>query len=289
MKNNKALMKQIITYIEEHLCEEGLNLNHISSLYGYSKYHLHRTFTNTLKIPMHSYVRRRRISEAARELVTSDAPIIQIALKYGYETQRSFSKAFKELYHKTPDHYRRRGEFLPLQLPYEFPLSRDRSCSKPLSITTTVCEELLVVGYAEHIDHNFRKIGKCWKKLHKQAAQIPYRTDQDFLMGINDYHDFQLLEDTPSFTYIAGAVVAKVDDLPNGMKFFTLPASTYVVFSYRGRNQDSMQDIIEYIYQEWFPASTCVFNDRNLYDFVKYGEQVDEDGMSDIQVWVSIL
>ncbi|KPI52521.1 AraC family transcriptional regulator [Clostridioides difficile] len=50
-----------------------------------------------------------------------------------------------------------------------------------------------------------------------------------------------------------------------------------------------MQNVVEYIYEEWFPNSSCQFNENNLYDFVKYGEKVDENGLSEIQFWVPIL
>jgi len=73
------------------------------------------------------------------------------------------------------------------------------------------------------------------------------------------------------------------------MKAFTLPPSRYAVFSFRGKNEDSLQPMAKYIYQEWFPNSTCRFNERNPYDFAKYGEAADELGRSEIQFWVPNL
>ena len=50
-----------------------------------------------------------------------------------------------------------------------------------------------------------------------------------------------------------------------------------------------MEPVVEYVYKEWFPSSTCTFNENNPYDFAKYGEAVDDQGMSEIQYWVPIL
>lgn len=73
------------------------------------------------------------------------------------------------------------------------------------------------------------------------------------------------------------------------MKKFILPKSNYIVFTFIGKNEDSMQNVVEYIYQEWFLNSSCQFNENNLYDFVKYGEKTDENGLSEIQFWVPII
>ena len=72
------------------------------------------------------------------------------------------------------------------------------------------------------------------------------------------------------------------------MEVFRLPPGRYVVFYWRGKNEDSLQRVAEYVYQEWFPLSTCRFSENNPYDFVMYGEETDEHGESDIQYWVPI-
>jgi predicted transcriptional regulator YdeE len=68
-----------------------------------------------------------------------------------------------------------------------------------------------------------------------------------------------------------------------------LPASKYIVFCFRGKTKDSLQPIVDYIYKEWFPQSTCQFNSHAKYDFAKYGEAADKDGHSDIEYWVPIV
>ena len=68
-----------------------------------------------------------------------------------------------------------------------------------------------------------------------------------------------------------------------------LSESKYVVFSFNGKPQDSMQPVAEYIYKEWFPQSTCKFNENNMYDFTKSYEAMDSNGNSKIEYWVPIL
>ncbi|EFV24113.1 AraC family bacterial regulatory protein [Anaerostipes caccae] len=69
MDNNLQMIGRAVDYIEEHLTEENLSLDRITGEIGYSKYHLHRMFTFVVGIPIHRYILRRRLTEAARMLV----------------------------------------------------------------------------------------------------------------------------------------------------------------------------------------------------------------------------
>lgn len=106
-----------IDYIESHL-HEKLDLETVAGAVHYSKYHLHRMFTGTVGLTIHDYVRRRQLTRAAKQLVLSDRPILEIALSAGYDSQQSFTDIFKAMYKKSPDRYRAEEEFYPLQLRY---------------------------------------------------------------------------------------------------------------------------------------------------------------------------
>lgn len=114
----------VISYIEACLYEK-LDLDTVAGAVCYSKYHLHRMFTDTVGITPHDYILRRRLTEAAKLLVFSERPLIEIALLAGYESQQAFSAAFKAMYKETPLEYRRNRAFYPLQL--EFKLNRNPS------------------------------------------------------------------------------------------------------------------------------------------------------------------
>ena len=116
MKNSTVMsVTKVISYIESHL-DRQLNLNTVSKAVHYSKYHLHRMFVQTVGMTLHDYVLRRRLTEAAKLLVFSHKPIIEIALICGYESQQAFSVMFKHMYKTTPAEYRKNRAFYPLQL-----------------------------------------------------------------------------------------------------------------------------------------------------------------------------
>lgn len=105
----------VIAYIESHLAQK-LDLDTVASAVHYSKYHLHRLFTQALGITPHDYIQRRQLTEAAKLLVFSKKPILEIALIAGYESQQAFTGIFKSMYKQTPMEYRERQVFYPLQL-----------------------------------------------------------------------------------------------------------------------------------------------------------------------------
>lgn len=105
----------VIDYIENHL-NGKIDLETVATAVNYSKYHLHRMFTETVGLTIHDYIQRRQLTEAAKLLVFSDKPIIEIAFICGYESQQSFTTAFTSMYKTSPAQYRDRQEFYPLQL-----------------------------------------------------------------------------------------------------------------------------------------------------------------------------
>lgn len=106
-----------LDYIEAHLTDK-LDLEMVADAVHYSKYYLHRMFTNIVGLTIHDYVQRRKLTEAAKLLVFSDTSILEIALIAGYESQQAFTAIFKEMYKQSPNQFRAKEVFYPLQLKY---------------------------------------------------------------------------------------------------------------------------------------------------------------------------
>lgn len=114
MKDKKEVVRNVIDYIERNLDKE-INLDNISKNIGYSKYYLNRIFTGYAGITIYKYLQNRRLAVAAEKLVKTDEPIMQIAYEAGYDTQQSFSFAFKQVYLYPPKVYRDMGIYIPRQ------------------------------------------------------------------------------------------------------------------------------------------------------------------------------
>lgn len=120
MASNKIEnINYIIEYIEANLTEK-LDLDRLAEAAHYSKYYLHRMFTDTVGLTPREYLQRRQLTEAAKLLVFSNKSILDIALLAGYESQQAFTNVFTAMYKIPPSKYRENEKFYPLQLQYNF-------------------------------------------------------------------------------------------------------------------------------------------------------------------------
>jgi AraC family transcriptional regulator len=103
-----ARMQKVIDYIEEHLRDE-MSVEDIAREAALSSWHFQRVFSSVVGQTLKEYVRRRRLTSALIELGTSERRILDIALDYQFESQESFSRAFKALFNRTPGECRRAG------------------------------------------------------------------------------------------------------------------------------------------------------------------------------------
>lgn len=94
-----------LDYIETHVHDE-LNLDEISKVAGFSKFYFHRTFKREVGISIYEYIRKRRLTLAASDLLNTNIPILEIAINYQFESQESFTRAFKSIYQLPPGRYR---------------------------------------------------------------------------------------------------------------------------------------------------------------------------------------
>lgn len=101
----QALLSTLL-YIQTHL-EQDLRLDALADRAGFSPYHFHRVFRETLGEPVKEHVRRLRVERAAYRLKISEESILRIALEAGFKTHESFTRAFQRQFGMTPSEYRR--------------------------------------------------------------------------------------------------------------------------------------------------------------------------------------
>lgn len=105
-------MMKAVSYIEEHLTEE-VNIQQIAKEAAISEWEFQRIFTFLTKMTAAQYIRQRRLALAAKELLTTQEKVIDLALKYGYESPAAFSRAFHQQYQIAPSAARKAKMKLP--------------------------------------------------------------------------------------------------------------------------------------------------------------------------------
>lgn len=112
MMENKNIIKKIIDYIEDNL-DDTLSLDEIAKEAGYSKFHLNRVFSEYVGCTIYKYIQMRRLTVAAEKLVYTEKPITEIAYEANYNSQQSFTFAFRQLYGYPPQAYRAINVHIP--------------------------------------------------------------------------------------------------------------------------------------------------------------------------------
>ena len=191
-------IEAVIDYIESHL-DGKLELETVAEAVHYSKYHLHRLFTKTVGMTIHDYVQRRQLTEAAKLLVFSDKPIIEIAFICGYESQQSFSLAFKAMYKSPPAEYREERNFYPLQLRFilhrgtmamEFTIQDIRLAEKKDIVDWMNLMRLVIDGYPVMDEDDY--LAKLEESIDEKRALV--LREGDILIG------------AMAFTYSSGSI-----------------------------------------------------------------------------------
>lgn len=110
----KSVVNRILSYVERNLGND-LTLDEIAKELHYSKFYVERVFKEHTGQPLYRYMKNRRLNEAARKLIETKQPIIEIALEAGYHSQQAFTQAFHEVYGLSPQKYRKLETFVSIQ------------------------------------------------------------------------------------------------------------------------------------------------------------------------------
>ena len=119
--DKRKIVARTVEYIEKQLISgcDASSLDEVADEMGFSKFYLNRVFQEYVQTTIYQYILERRLTEAARQLIDTDDPIVDVAYDAGYQSQQAFTSAFSTIYLCTPMKYRMRQQFTPLRKPYQ--------------------------------------------------------------------------------------------------------------------------------------------------------------------------
>jgi AraC family transcriptional regulator len=198
------------------------------------------------------YVLKRKLSEAAVELVTTNRRLIEIAIDYGFNSQEVFTRAFTKVFHITPGKYRKSNCRIVLYEKvnaYRKVLDNIGRMIKPAIVLE---KEFHVVGLKKTVKPGDALIRSLWQEFSLRKSEINGIMNRESVLGICEY--MPDITDESEFEYITGAEVTDYDYIPDGMISKTIPLSKYAVFTHRG-NVEDMKTTYNMIYGMWLPVS----------------------------------
>ena len=244
-------LNQTINYMEEHLTGE-IAYEELARLACCSTYHYQRMFGYMAGVSLSEYIRRRRMSLAAVDLLGGEEKIVDLALKYGYSSPTAFNRAFQSVHGIAPSAVKKGGANVKTYPPISFKITVKGVEEMNYRIENR--EEIRIVGISQplhkEIEKNFEVVPQMWGKAAMDGT-IPR------LAGMMDGQPMGLLgvsacgEEENWRYFIAVASSAPAED---GLEEYRIPASTWAVFSGSGTNL-SIQELERRIVTEWLPTS----------------------------------
>ena len=157
-----------VAYMEEHLTER-IDLEDIAKSVHLSPFHFHRAFSMLTEMSPAEYLRKRRLSQAGAELASGKEKIIDVVLKYGYDTPESFTKAFTR-YHGVSPMQAKKGSSIRFMSRYTVRITIEGGCMMENRIEKWEAQEFLVHAREFHAETSEQKIPQFWDEYYADAA-----------------------------------------------------------------------------------------------------------------------
>ena len=222
-----------IAYMEDHLTE-NVTLADIAGSVNLSAFHFQRAFTLLTGMSPAEYLRNRRLSQAGAELANGSGKVIDVALKYAYDSPESFTKAFTR-YHGFSPRMVKKGSPLKFMNRYTVRITIDGGYVMEYKIEKWDAMDLLVHTKDFHAETSEQEIPAFWDEYY---AHEEYRRIPGYL-GV----------------CAIGCKASDVEEIPEGFEIIHLPQHTWAVFACVGPCPKAIQEMWEHIYKDWLPGA----------------------------------
>ena len=240
-----AIIGNSIQYIEDHITED-ITVEDVAKCVGVSPFYFQKGFAMLCGFSVSEYIRNRRLALAGNDLLVTEEKIIDIAMKYGYDSPDSFTKAFTRFHGVTPTSVRKDAVLLKSFAPLKLKISLRGGYLMDYKIVRK--EEFTVIANAKTFPYEGAKesIPQFWQE-HFQSGKGAvvcgwYGINIDLEMG------------QENFEYLIADPYNPQKEVPEGYEIRTIPAFEWAVFPCRGAMPTALQDVNTKIYTEWLPA-----------------------------------
>ena len=267
-----------IDYIEAHLDGE-IDLKAAAARAWISPFYFQRIFHALSGLTVGEYVRCRRLTLAAQELAATDEKVIDVALKYGYDSPDSFARAFTRFHGASPSAARAPGRRLNAVSPLRIKLTLEGGTMLEYNIVEK--EPFTVIGVARRFntETSYTEIPKFWNEhVNSELGKA--------VMGM-----YGICLDTPQddgdFEYLIADNYLPWNEIPKGCVAKVIPAGTWAVFPCRGALPKALQDVNTRIWSEWLPSSRSWKLARNM-SVEMYAPPAEKPEDSYQEIWIPV-
>lgn len=238
-------INKAIVYVEKNITED-ISVQEVAEQINISPFYFQKGFSLLCGFTLTEYIRSRRLALAAQEIAMGGAKVIDAAMKYGYDSPDSFTKAFVRFHGITPSMAQKNRVMIKTFAPLKIKLSLEGGYIMDYRITEK--DSFTLMGTSKKFAYEGAReaVPQFWKEHYEKGNGRyvcgMYGVNIDVTMGGSE------------FEYMIADVYNPVNDVPEGFVTMTVPAFTWAVFPCRGAMPDSLQDVNKKIFSEWLPA-----------------------------------
>lgn len=234
-------IQNVLDYIEAHITDE-LETKELAKLACISPFYFQRLFSALCGMGVGEYIRCRRLSLAGEELASTNARVIDVAVKYGYDSPDSFNRAFRRFHGISPSSARKTDASLRAFAPMTIQGKMEERDMLEYKIVEKPQFTLVGLPRMFNSDTSYQEIPKFWDEV-MEMENCP-------LLGM---YGVCIDEDGKNFEYLIADNYIPWQELPAGCVTRVIPAFTWAVFPCRGPLPQTLQDVNTRIWTQWLP------------------------------------
>ena len=252
-----AALNQVVDAVEADLSDRT-DLAAVAAGHGTTEYHLRRMFSSLAGMPFSEYVRRRRMTRAATDVITGD-DLLTVAVRYGYGSTEAFSRAFLAVHGVAPGVVRADGGPLRSQPQLRFRLTVEGST--PMDTRITDRPAIRLVGHATRVPLQHAGVNPAIAE-HVASIPVPERlrlkelstTEPGGLLQVSSDLEPDSAEGS-ELTFMLGVAVDPDADVPARLDVIDVPAGDWAVFRTQGPHPAALQETWAATATDWFPSN----------------------------------
>ncbi len=291
-------IQNAINYMEDHL-EEEIDYEQVARESFSSSFHFQRVFSILCGMTLGEYIRLRRLTLAGTELAATGKRVIDVALKYGYESPESFTKAFQKFHGITPSQARTEGARLKSFSRLSIKISLEGGTTMDYRIEEK--PQMLLTGYKKRFsgdpndkkdqDHNFA----CENRLYEAVLQGMSREHVDTWQVLKNFgpdgYDFYFAQQLPHWALVD--FDEELGDFAKNFEHLTIPAGLYLICETARCKfpTNLMEDLRRRAVTEWLPSSGYVLRDAPELGLIHWFWEEGNDKLNNsryCEIWLPI-
>ena len=276
-------IREAISYIEDNITED-LSIKEIAYRVNVSPFYFQKGFAMLCGYSLSEYIKRRRLALAGSEVLSTNGKIIDIAIKYGYDSPDSFTKAFTRFHGVTPSAVRKEGAMIKSFVALKIKFSLEGGYIMDYKIVEKDAFKVIGASRKFKYDSAFKEVPSFWNE-HISQGKLKEICG---MYGINIDEEMMGNE----FEYIIAEDYSKEKEGMEGYIVKTIPKFTWAIFPCCGPSPEAIQDTHKKIFSEWLPNSRD-YEIAAGYNIEMYNDPSDyEKGIMDekyySEIWIPV-